>query len=64
MANDRVVGTGGASGYFKINACKPLVIFNSAQSATMVTNGSVNFSSRALANSGGRIQATRPPRER
>jgi fumarate hydratase class II len=39
MANDLVVGIGGASGYFGINVCKPLVIFNTVQSATMVTDG-------------------------
>jgi fumarate hydratase class II len=44
MANGLVVGTDGASGYFEINVCKPLVIFNTAQSTTMVTDGCVKFS--------------------
>jgi fumarate hydratase class II len=64
MANHLVVGNGGASGYFEINVCKPLVIFNTAQSATMVTDGCVNFSTRAAGGRRGTHSGDAPTGER
>jgi fumarate hydratase class II len=43
MANDVAVGFGGAGGYLEMNVYKPLIIFNIAQSITLMTDGSANF---------------------
>jgi fumarate hydratase class II len=43
MANDVAVGFGGASGYLEMNVYKPLMIFNIAQSVTLMTDGCENF---------------------
>jgi fumarate hydratase, class II len=43
MANDVAVGFGGAGGYLEMNVYKPLMIFNIAQSITIMTDGCVNF---------------------
>jgi fumarate hydratase class II len=43
MANDVAVGFGGASGYLEMNVYKPLLIFNLAQSLTLLTDGCTNF---------------------
>ncbi len=43
MANDVAVGFGGASGYLEMNAYKPLMIFNIAQSITLLADGCANF---------------------
>ena len=43
MANDVAVGIGGASGYLEMNVYKPLMIFNLAQSITLLTDGCTNF---------------------
>ena len=44
MANDVAVGFGGAGGYLEMNVYKPLIIFNIAQSITIMTDGCTNFS--------------------
>jgi fumarate hydratase, class II len=43
MANDVAVGFGGAGGYLEMNVYKPLMIFNLAQSITILTDGCTNF---------------------
>jgi len=43
MANDVAVGIGGAGGYLEMNVYKPLMIFNIAQSITIVADGCTNF---------------------
>jgi len=43
MANDVAVGFGGAGGYLEMNVYKPLMIFNIAQSITLMTDGCSNF---------------------
>src|SRR6266487_2917876 len=43
MANDVAVGFGGAGGYLEMNVYKPLMIFNLAQSITLLSDGCVNF---------------------
>jgi len=43
MANDVAVGFGGAGGYLEMNVYKPLMIFNIAQSITLITDGCTNF---------------------
>jgi len=43
MANDVAVGFGGAGGYLEMNVYKPLLIFNIAQSITILTDGCTNF---------------------
>jgi fumarate hydratase, class II len=43
MANDVAVGFGGAGGYLEMNVYKPLIIFNIAQSITLMSDGCVNF---------------------
>ena len=43
MANDVAVGFGGAGGYLEMNVYKPLMIFNIAQSITLLTDGCTNF---------------------
>jgi len=43
MANDVAVGFGGASGYLEMNVYKPLIIYNIAQSITLITDGCTNF---------------------
>jgi fumarate hydratase class II len=43
MANDVAVGFGGAGGYLEMNVYKPLMIFNLAQSITLMTDGCTNF---------------------
>jgi fumarate hydratase class II len=43
MANDVAVGFGGAGGYLEMNVYKPLMIFNIAQSITIMTDGCTNF---------------------
>src|SRR5207248_5860596 len=43
MADDVAVGFGGASGYLEMNVYKPLIIFNVAQSITILSDGCVNF---------------------
>src|SRR6059036_56348 len=43
MANDVVVGFGGASGYLEMNVYKPLIIFNIIHSITILTDGCTNF---------------------
>jgi fumarate hydratase class II len=43
MANDVSVGFAGAGGYLEMNVYKPLMIFNLAQSITILTDGCVNF---------------------
>ncbi len=43
MANDVAVGFGGAGGYLEMNVYKPLMIFNIAQSITLMTDGCTNF---------------------
>jgi fumarate hydratase class II len=43
MANDVAVGFGGAGGYLEMNVYKPLIIFNVAQSITILTDGCTNF---------------------
>ncbi|MBC8738249.1 class II fumarate hydratase [Paraburkholderia sp. UCT31] len=43
MANDVAVGFGGAGGFLEMNVYKPLMIFNLAQSITLVTDGCTNF---------------------
>jgi fumarate hydratase, class II len=43
MANDVAVGFGGAGGYLEMNVYKPLIIFNIAQSITILSDGCTNF---------------------
>src|ERR1700716_1651097 len=43
MANDVAVGFGGAGGHLEMNAYKPLMIANIAQSITILADGSNNF---------------------
>jgi fumarate hydratase class II len=43
MANDVAVGFGGAGGYLEMNVYKPLMIFNIAQSITLMSDGCANF---------------------
>jgi fumarate hydratase class II len=43
MANDVAVGFGGAGGYLEMNVYKPLMIFNIAQSVTLLSDGCTNF---------------------
>ena len=43
MANDVAVGFGGAGGYLEMNVYKPLIIFNVAQSITILSDGCTNF---------------------
>jgi len=43
MANDVAVGFGGAGGYLEMNVYKPLIIFNIAESITILTDGCTNF---------------------
>ena len=43
MANDVAVGFGGAGGYLEMNVYKPLMIFNIAQSITILSDGCSNF---------------------
>jgi fumarate hydratase class II len=43
MANDMAVGFGGAGGYLEMNVYKPLMIFNLAQSISILAGGCSNF---------------------
>jgi fumarate hydratase class II len=43
MANDVAVGFGGAGGYLEMNVYKPLMIFNIANSITILSDGCTNF---------------------
>ena len=43
MANDVAVGFGGAGGYLEMNVYKPLMIYNIAQSTTLLADGCTNF---------------------
>jgi fumarate hydratase class II len=43
MANDVAAGFGGAGGYLEMNVYKPLIIFNIANSITILTDGCTNF---------------------
>ena len=43
MANDVAVGFGGAGGYLEMNVYKPLMIFNIAESITILSDGCTNF---------------------
>ena len=43
MGNDAAVGFGGAGGYLEMNLYKPLMIFNIAQSITILADGCGNF---------------------
>ena len=43
MANDVAVGFGGAGGCLEMNVYKPLIIFNVAESITLLTDGCTNF---------------------
>jgi len=43
MANDVAVGFGGAGGQLEMNVYKPLIIFNLAQSISILADGCVNF---------------------
>jgi fumarate hydratase, class II len=43
MANDVAVGFGGAGGYLEMNVYKPLLIFNTIHSITIMTDGCTNF---------------------
>ncbi len=43
MANDVAVGFAGAGGYLEMNVYKPLMIFNIAQSITILADGCTNF---------------------
>ena len=43
MANDVAVGFGGASGYLEMNVYKPLMIFNTTHSITIMADGCTNF---------------------
>jgi len=43
MANDVAVGIGGGGGHLEMNVYKPLIIFNIANSITLMTDGSASF---------------------
>src|SRR5271166_6224349 len=43
MANDVAVGFGGAGGYLEMNVYNPLMIFNIAESITILSDGCTNF---------------------
>ena len=43
MANDVAVGLGGAGGHLEMNVYKPLMIHNILHSATLLTDGCINF---------------------
>ncbi len=43
MASDVAVAFGGAGGYLEMNVYKPLMIYNIAQSITLLTDGCANF---------------------
>jgi fumarate hydratase class II len=43
MGNDVAVGIGGSGGYLEMNVYKPLIIFNVAKSARLLTDGCLNF---------------------
>jgi fumarate hydratase class II len=43
MGNDVAVGIGGGGGYLEMNVYKPLIIFNVATSARLLTDGCHNF---------------------
>jgi len=43
MANDVAVAFGGAGGYLEMNVYKPLMIYNTMQSITLMADGSTNF---------------------
>src|SRR4029077_9630291 len=43
MANDVATGFAGAGGYLEMNVHKPLMIYNLAQSITLLTDGCTNF---------------------
>jgi fumarate hydratase class II len=43
MANDVAVGFAGAGGYLEMNVYKPIMIFNIAQSITILADGCTNF---------------------
>jgi fumarate hydratase class II len=43
MANDVAVGFGGAGGYLEMNVYKPLIIFNIANSITLISDSCQNF---------------------
>ncbi|HWU91158.1 MAG TPA: class II fumarate hydratase [Kofleriaceae bacterium] len=43
MANDVAVGFAGAGGYLEMNVYKPVMIFNIAQSITILSDGGTNF---------------------
>jgi fumarate hydratase class II len=43
MGNDVAVGIGGSGGYLEMNVYKPLMIFNVAKSARLLTDGCHNF---------------------
>src|ERR1700761_1106144 len=43
MANDVAVGFGGAGGYLEMNVYKPLMIYNTAHSITILSDGCDNF---------------------
>ncbi len=43
MANDVAVGFGGAGGYLEMNVYKPLIIYNVAESITILADGCKNF---------------------
>jgi fumarate hydratase class II len=57
MANDVAVGFGGAGGYLEMYVYKPLLIFNIAQSITLLTDGSTNFRKFL-------VEGTRPNRKK
>jgi fumarate hydratase class II len=57
MANDVAVGFGGAGGHLEMNVYKTLMIYNTMQSITLLTDGSTNFR-RFL------IEGTRPNRKK
>ena len=57
MANDVAVGFGGAGGCLEMNVYKPLLIFNIAQSITLLTDGSTNFRKFL-------VEGTRPNRKK
>src|SRR6202048_178871 len=43
MANDVAVGFGGAGGYLEMNVYKPLIIYNTTHSITLITDSCTNF---------------------
>ena len=43
MGNDVAVGFAGAGGYLEMNVYKPVMIYNIAQSITLMTDGCTNF---------------------